>query len=375
MIIKNYNLKITLTGVFLLLLVQNRIFAQQFEPGYILTTEKDTLPGFVLEQIDNELVHEMKFRKDPQSEIQTFTPSEISGFGFGYGRDFRSFRFSSDETVKDNVVFAKEVETGKIDVLVWRRNKNRKPDIFLVNRESRDIVHLTRPKKEFMVTEEGKHFSKEDRNYLRLMGDIKGEGFAQREIRYNEKKIRRDIYAYNQEFGDDFYVFSHTEKRKKEYIFVGGTAVDHLFNERPRLRVAVIQSRTFVERTNTLSYISGIFYTYREKKEMKPHASRAWDGLSDYKRQWVSLIPVGVMLQTRPGKIRPYVYGGLGLAVAKLEYHIVENASIVGRETSYTYGPTLATGAGARFRMGSTYIVAEIAPTIEGIFFNLGYSF
>lgn len=375
-LIYNINMRIISVAVFLLLLVQNQSYAQQFQPGYILSAEKDTIQGFILEQIDSKLVDKMEFRRNMESKIQTFTASEIKGFGFNYGRVFHSFKFTDIASKKDRVVFVKEVETGKIDVLIWRLGKNRKPDMFLVNNTTNDTVHLTRPRKKLMKTNDGKQYSQEDKNYLRLLNDIKGEGFTQKEIRYNENKIRRDILKYNREFEDQYEALSYKEKKEREYIILGGAAVDYYsFQDRPRIRAAVIQSRTAVERTNTLSYISGIFYSYREIENVQIPPYKLWEGQVNFRRQLLSFIPIGLMLQTRPASIRGYAYAGGGLAVVKLDDHIVKNVAIQGRDTKYAFGPTLVAGAGVKFRLGSNYLVTEIAPASSGLYLNLGYSF
>lgn len=365
-----------LTSVFLLLIVQNQICAQEFEPGYIITTENDTIHGLVLEQIDNELVDEMEFRRSRDSETLIFTPKEIKGFGFSNGRTFRSLKFTDLESKKDRVVFAKEVETGKIDVLIWRVGKNRKPDMFVVNNSTNDTVHLTRPKKKIIKTDDGKRFSQEDRDYLRLLSDIKGKEFKQEEIRYHENKIRKDISSYNEQFGEGYEAFSYKEKKVREYMIIGGTAVNYYsFQERPRIRAAVIQSRTAAERTNTLSYISGIFYSYREIKEMEMPSYYFYRGYHNFRRQVLSVIPIGLMFQTRPAVFRPYVYVGGGLAVAKFDDYLIEYEAIQGTETAYSFGPTLTAGAGLKVRIGANYLVTEIAPASSGLYLNFGYSF
>ncbi|MHA6279527.1 hypothetical protein ACXYMT_05035 [Salinimicrobium sp. CAU 1759] len=361
--------------IFLLLLSINEIFAQDFEPGYIVTLDKDTVQGLVKEGIDGDLVYEMEFRSSSDSEIQKFSPQEISGFGFNYDRTFRSFRFNDIASEKEKVVFAKEVETGQIDVLIWRKGKNRKPDMFLVNQASNDTVHLTRPRKK-MTTVDGKQFSQEDRNYLRLMNDIKGEEFQQKEIRYTEDKIRKDISSYNQQFSDAHDAYSYKEKKSREYSFLGGIAVNGpSMKEQLRIRAAVIQNRTAVERTNTLSYISGIFYTYREKKEVSIPTQYFYKGHINFRRQVLSFIPIGIMFQGSPAAIRPYVYAGGGVGVGKLDDYFIEFEAIQGTDTEYVFAPTLTAGAGVKIRVGSNYMVAEISPGSSGLYLNAGFTF
>ncbi|WP_324721590.1 hypothetical protein [Salinimicrobium sp. HB62] len=368
-------MKPTLPLVLLFLISLQQIHAQEFEPGYIITFDNDTVQGMIKEQVDNDLVHEIEFRSSSDSESKEFNPRDISGFGFDYGRTFRTFKFTDIVSEQEKVIFAKEVEKGKIDVLIWRKGKNRKPDMFLINRATHDTVHLTRPKKK-MTTVDGRDFSQEDRDYLRLLGDVKGEEFEQKKIRYTEDKIRKDISLHNQEFSDAYETRSYKEKKEREYILLGGTAVSGpSFQEQSRIRAAVIQTRTAVERTNTFSYISGVFYTYREKKEVSIPTQYFYKGHLNYKRQVLSFIPIGLMFQSSPGTIRPYIYAGGGVGVGKLDDYFIEFEAIQGTDTEYVVAPTLVAGAGLKIRVGSNYLVTEISPGSSGVYLSAGFSF
>lgn len=353
-----------------LLLLPVALDAQTFKPGYVVTNEKDTLYGQLSAELDQELAYGVDFIQRGEDTANSLTPTDLVGFGFESGRTFRKV-----EPRNHQEVFAKQVETGQINVLIWEKKKERHPDMFLNNKETGETVQLTRPKKRRITTESGKEYSQEDKQYLALLNYIKGGDADDHRPRYNERKIRKDIRTFNEDNREEYPVSSYREKRSREYIIFGGTAVDGIpFSENMRFRAGLIQTRTRDERTRTFSYLSGIFYTYRNRKAEIPD-NRNWNGRIENRIQRLSLIPVGARLQTKGERFKPYVYGGLGVGIAKNEEHVIENSEITGNNIQYGFSPILVVGAGVRVKTGKNFIVAEVNPALEGIFMNLGYSF
>lgn len=357
-------------AVVVFLLIQLSLNGQNFKSGYVVTREQDTLYGQLEDALDVDLTDSVKFREADKNMLITLKPSAISAFAFDSGRTFRSVNPRNHERV-----FAKQVESGTIDVLIWQKKNDPHPDMFLVNRKREETVQLTRPKKRRITTEDGKEYTHEDKNYLGSLKYIKGDSTDLKRPRFTEKKIRKDLREFNREHREEYPVSSYIEKRSREYIILGGTAVNVVpFADNTTLRAGVIQTRTRDERTRTFSYLSGIFYVYREKTREVPDFAN-WNGEMDFRRQIMTFIPVGVRLQTGGENFRPYVYGGLGVAVAKNDSHVVEGSEITGISTQYGYGPNLVVGAGIRLNTGPGSMLVEVAPSVEGIFLNLGYSF
>ena len=67
-------MRIILPLAFLFLFLTNNLHAQDFEPGYIVNLDKDTIRGFVQEQTDNDLVYEIDFKSSSDGEVREYSP-------------------------------------------------------------------------------------------------------------------------------------------------------------------------------------------------------------------------------------------------------------------------------------------------------------
>src|SRR5690606_40586881 len=59
-----------------------------FSPGYVVTSEGDTIRGLILEKSDAEMSRRLIFKSSEDAEIQKHSVSSLSGFGFDSGREF-----------------------------------------------------------------------------------------------------------------------------------------------------------------------------------------------------------------------------------------------------------------------------------------------
>jgi hypothetical protein len=211
--------------LFLIVTLNLYVSAQTtYKPGFILTLEKDTINGFILENTDAELGLKMEFKKELTTlETKTYTPKDLSGFGFNNGRTFEQMLIINNARIPQDTsyVFAKNILKGKITFLVWRKRKT-KPDLFLVNNESRKTVHLTEPQKEEITLNDGTKYIKEDVRYIGLLNYIKGDSGNlskndRRYINYSENKIGKDLFEYNKKFETAYSVSKYKEPFKYSY--------------------------------------------------------------------------------------------------------------------------------------------------------------
>lgn len=352
------------------LLLQTSLNAQEFRTGYVVTHEKDTLYGELKDGLDVDLSSGVIFKAYNEEKEALLTPSDIRLFVFESGRTFRGVIPKNEDPL-----FAKQVESGTIDVLLLPKKGAGPPDMILINRRTKEKVHLRRPEKQRITSQEGKEYSREDKNYLEFLEYVKGNDEGLHGLRYSEKPIRKNLAAFNMKRSDTYPVSSYTEERSREYIVLGGAAIEGIASaESTRIKAGIMQTRTRGERTRIFSYFSGLFYTYQHQEREVPDLQN-WNGSMEFRRQILNLIPVGVRLQTRNQTIRPYIYAGIGLAVAKNDEYLVEGSVITGTNQNYAIGPGLAGGAGVRIKTGRDYILAEVTPSFLGTFLSVGYSF
>ncbi|HET7002607.1 MAG TPA: hypothetical protein VFI33_14890, partial [Puia sp.] len=100
--------------------------AQQiFDPGYIITPDRDTVKGFIKADLESDLISVVQFKQDEYSGLKKFGPTDLSGFGIG--KDiYKSMRFLN--TAEDSVTetaFVKQLVKGEYNLYAYR-----KPDRF-----------------------------------------------------------------------------------------------------------------------------------------------------------------------------------------------------------------------------------------------------
>ncbi len=147
----------------------------QWIKGFVITSESDTVNGYLLDKRDRKMAGEVSFStENDRVPDALYTPADLGKFNYSYGRTFEKFSTSSfipTDSV-DSAFFAKKILTGKIDLFVLRLKGN-KNDIILRNNSSGKMVRLTQPQKTTIVNEEGEQVIIKDRRYLGLLTVVK----------------------------------------------------------------------------------------------------------------------------------------------------------------------------------------------------------
>lgn len=355
---------ITLLLVLAILLSVNVSAQKNFKPGYIVTLQKDTVQGFILEGTDVELGLKMQFKKEQaDSDAQTYTAGELLGFGFNYGRAFeQKLIVNSKENTRDSVyVFAKNIVKGKINVWVWRKEKKDVPALFLLNNESHQAVHLTQSPGKEIKRKDGRTYMGEDMRYVGLLNHIKGDTINNADdnghyIRYEENTISKDIAAYNKKFEKTYPVSKYKEPFKRSYDI---TLLALPTSNHPLFRLGVYQNKNFYEKSKNVSFIKGITLRYNNSTD------------------FLSIIPIGIKIHAASKAVIPYFYIGLGVAAIRIrEHHVNAAHEHLYYKYRYTGFPTINGGAGIKIKVGSKFILFEVTPAFgAGILPNIGFSF
>src|SRR5690606_11984110 len=138
-------------------------------------------------------------------------------------------------------------------------------------------------------------------------------------------------------------------------------------------RAALYFNRTKPERSTGYVITRGIIYNHHVIERTFPADFRK--GSMSYKAQMLNLVPFAIKFQGSSKILQPYGYAGAGLAILKATDLLVKDFQENGTDTNYYFLPTLNIGVGARLKIGPTWLLAEITPTIQGIFLNTGISF
>lgn len=365
--------------LFISTFISANLFTQTiYNSGFIITVQEDTIDGYILNNIDSEMAYKINFKEDSlNSRSETYTTSDLLGFSFDNGRTFDRFSINeSDGFSKDSLyVFAKSVLKGKIDYWVWR-HPQKKSDIFLVNNSTNKTVHLTKPQKDIKSGKDGHTYIKKDLKHMGLLIYIKSDSVnfksSNKKIKYSEKILQEDIYKYNNKFKKNYPISKYTEKVEYNYDLMIGIPIrfqhDGVF-----YRAGIYTNKIYVEKSKNKSFISGItYFHWIDNKE--------WDysfelGMLNYKWQLLSIIPIGVKFQGNAKYIRTYGYVGVGLAILMHSDYKIVDFENTGSKTHFFLFPTINAGAGVKIKVGSKYILAELTPSVTGIFINLGFSF
>ncbi|HNW76061.1 MAG TPA: hypothetical protein PKJ28_04170 [Bacteroidales bacterium] len=351
--------------------------AQKSVPGYIVTTERDTVRGFITDRTDYELGKEVLFKSEQNGPAVKYDPSALAGFGFDYKRIFESVLFTDKQ--QDTIqVFAKRVLDGRIKMLLWRKNYGKDFEVFLFNHEPEKMVHLTKPVKTTIEREDGTKAEVEKSDYIGLLKYVKADSSfsieKDKRMYYSENRIKKEVETYNNANKEKFPVSRYLEKTKRYYSFTFGKPVINSPSG-TSYRFAAYMNTYFVEKNMRFSYLCGVSFRYWCDKDQP---GDWWRCTQTYRKHYLSLIPFGIGIQHDEWLIRPFFYCGFGVVFMGGDDYVFEKYEIIDEE-SYMFVPQFAInlGFGARIKTGPGAIVFEITPTgnHEGTYANVGFLF
>ena len=115
----------------------NSYCQQRYLPGYLLSANGDTVNVALQEEIRNDLLLQVKYKKDEQStEISIRKPGEIIGFGYTGGNVYKSISVpdgTSDSNNNIKCYFVQQLLAGSFDLYLYSK-KDRQ--VYLVNKEN-----------------------------------------------------------------------------------------------------------------------------------------------------------------------------------------------------------------------------------------------
>ncbi len=373
---KNKNLVIF---IFLLQVFQHINSQSNYEKGYIINSNNDTINGYILNKIDSESAHEISFKKNVSNTTSTeYSTNELYGFGFSSGRIFKRIRIATtNQNAQDSsFIFAKRIIKGKIDLFIWRHKENNSKEFFVLNNESLRKSSLSKPKKK-EIKLDGKTYHETSNTFVANLNYVKNDSNNKskkdNKLNFGEKSISKNIIEYNTNFITEYPILKYKEPFKYNYTILSGIPFS-LNSKELHFRVAIYRDKTFIEKTNTFSYLTGIIFQHWNSKENNLDYQHS-NSEQNYRWQMLNIIPFGIKFQTNSKQIIPYGYLGVGAGLLMMSDHVIKNYQSVGDSKKTFLIPTVNTGVGLKIKVKTNFIITEVTPTMNGFFFNMGYSF
>lgn len=87
-----------------------------YKPGYIITTNNDTIRGLIDFGSATHNTAHCVFRKDTSSTATDYSPTELNGYGFSFNRHFLSKKVKLDSTSAPRSFFMEHLVNGVVDL-------------------------------------------------------------------------------------------------------------------------------------------------------------------------------------------------------------------------------------------------------------------
>lgn len=103
-----------LLALSLLLIIQPAVAQSDYRPGYVVPSQGDTLQGLVSYRTGIQGANVIGFKQNEQATVVTYTPKDISGYGFPNDKNFQIKLLSQADTLASEPVFMEELVRGNI---------------------------------------------------------------------------------------------------------------------------------------------------------------------------------------------------------------------------------------------------------------------
>ncbi len=296
---KHLSIAIRMSFIFTSLIAQSN-----YKSGYLVKNNKDTVRGFILEAIESDYSKLVNFKSDSGSSARIFLPGDIQSFGVGSGI-YKSISFlnTDPEILKRDSCFARKLITGKYDLFVFARGDRQ---FYLIKNDTSTYFLYNS-----LLSNNGELITQGNyTNTLNLIS-IPCEKLASRydRVGYGEKEMSDFVLALNKCISPETAV-SYYQKPKSVmqiFLFAGGLPLGKnsqlTLDGSLRVSVPSVNKNTFLNiglhysSTHVISNRNDYYYGN-------------YTVTSTYN---IFSVPLTIQYDFTRGRIRPYVYGGVGL--------------------------------------------------------------
>jgi len=134
--------------IFLNLIAFSPVYSQaDFRQGFVITSNQDTIHGFVDYKTNSSLGNLCRFKADQGGEVQKYTPSEINSFRFNGGKYYVA------KEVEKESLFLEFLIQGEVNIYYLRIENE---DRYFLEKEEVGLIEI--PYKESVKKQDGKHY-------------------------------------------------------------------------------------------------------------------------------------------------------------------------------------------------------------------------
>ncbi len=290
---------------FVCLIHFNLIAQQNFDRGYIVTLNQDTIRGSVLITSASEITRSVNFKNDRTGELKEYRPAELAGFGMGPDvYSSRHFINKGEEQVSDTA-FLKQLVRGEYNLYAFVTPVN---NYYLIEKDTTQYFLIKKPFGNGEEIDQKQYYY----SYLNLLA-----------ISCEKLIPEVDHVAFNDRDLSDFVMkldncdatghssnFYQKQKTQMDPVgFIGGWPVSN--NSQFTMNFALSFSIPRVDKKSSLNI--GINYS---------NSTHPTEDLNNYNQVYTLVtkysivsIPVTFQYNFTDSRVQPYLYGGFSFAI------------------------------------------------------------
>ncbi len=319
---------------------------QNFDPGYIIKHNQDTIRGYIEVVMESDLSRSVKFKKEGSSELNEYGPADLLGFGIEKNV-YRSMRFlnTSGDTVTETA-FVKQLLLGEYSLYYYMKPDR---DFYIIQKDTTIYFLYNR------VTSTSGEIVKEG-NYWNILNLIsipcEKLAFRYEAVAFDDKEMTNFVQSVdNCIYGTKTTVYLQKPKTHiQPIVFAGGLPVSGSTQLTANFTLRITLPRL----DKKSSFNIGVNYSYVTHTESERDISNHYYGLTT--TDMIYSIPLTFQYNFTTTRIQPYFYVGFsGL------YVVETNTSLTGElpPPSHFTGSAVA-GIGIEARIASgLYIRAD----------------
>ena len=186
---------------------------ERFLKGYVVTTKKDTLHGWILLKDHSFNTRTCAFRASADAPMQSFTPDDLIGYSIEDKKHFISRQISNDRSIVElftgGKVFLESLVEGTVGLYVFQER------YFIKTRDAFEELILSTRK----ITSEGKVFVIRDPLYKltlrKAMGDCRAIDQHLEKTAFTKKDLTKLFIAYHDCTGNSPILYDLSEDQEK----------------------------------------------------------------------------------------------------------------------------------------------------------------
>ena len=319
-----------------------RLIAQQnFDPGYIINHNRDTVKGFIKAAVEENLNSTVQFKKDLNGELKTYRPADLYGFGIVQEK-YRSIPFHNSSKANEmDTVFAKQLVSGEYNLFTYMKSAHR---FFLLQRDTTVYLLYDAVFRSSGETDQVANYQ----NYLNFISiscDKMKNQYAN--VGFDEKSMA-DFVQQTNYCNSGTSSVSYYQKQKMTItplVFVGGLPLSGQ-NSQITANFTLRLTLPHVDKKASIN----IGLNYSNTTRIMPYAESLNTIYQYYTREQITSIPFTVQYNVTSTRVQPYFY--LGFSYAYITKTNLATGYWVQPDEKY-YGFTLVAGLGIEARIVS----------------------